>query len=310
MKKGILKKILFLFSMLSVISMSDITTIRNAEINQKSEENRSDKEKLSKIKNLIGNKKYDEGFEMFYKYYSDITDFYDDQSIDLFVNYIKNENEKIKNTNPKLYQENIKKFKELEISPVIMTDAELKKNNKEIEIAYLTSISKEKFLKGNIDIQEEYFLNDLSTPDFIITVGFDLGRAMAEFDTAKRKIEKIYYETPDKAYVTIEIRKLATSIFLKNEKEEEKIKSEIAERFKKKTGKTVEEVKTNMKTKDDMRRAINDYSKVTETVFKEYFFRLTKKDYENENNYYSDIIFGREIGKQNGKWKWNVSAFD
>ncbi|EEY35966.1 hypothetical protein [Pseudoleptotrichia goodfellowii] len=310
MKKGILKKILFLFSMLSVISMSDITTIRNAEINQKSEENRSDKEKLSKIKNLIGNKKYDEGFEMFYKYYSDITDFYDDQSIDLFVNYIKNENEKIKNTNPKLYQENIKKFKELEISPVIMTDAELKKNNKEIEIAYLSSISKEKFLKGNIDIQEEYFLNDLSTPDFIITVGFDLGRALAEFDTAKRKIEKIYYETPDKAYVTIEIRKLATSIFLKNEKEEEKIKSEIAERFKKKTGKTVEEVKTNMKTKDDMRRAINDYSKVTETVFKEYFSRLTKKDYENENNYYSDIIFGREIGKQNGKWKWNVSAFD
>ena len=310
MKKGILKKILFLFSMLSVISMSDITTIRNAEINQKSEENRSDKEKLSKIKNLIGNKKYDEGFEMFYKYYSDITDFYDDQSIDLFVNYIKNENEKIRNTNPKLYQENIKKFKELEISPVIMTDAELKKNNKEIEIAYLSSISKEKFLKGNIDIQEEYFLNDLSTPDFIITVGFDLGRALAEFDTAKRKIEKIYYETPDKAYVTIEIRKLATSIFLKNEKEEEKIKSEIAERFKKKTGKTVEEVKTNMKTKDDMRRAINDYSKVTETVFKEYFSRLTKKDYENENNYYSDIIFGREIGKQNGKWKWNVSAFD
>ena len=310
MKKGILKKILFLFSMLSVISMSDITTIRNAEINQKSEENRSDKEKLSKIKNLIGNKKYDEGFEMFYKYYSDITDFYDDQSIDLFVNYIKNENEKIKNTNPKLYQENIKKFKELEISPVIMTDAELKKNNKEIEIAYLSSISKEKFLKGNIDIQEEYFLNDLSTPDFIITVGFDLGRALAEFDTAKRKIEKIYYETPDKAYVTIEIRKLATSIFLKNEKEEEKIKSEIAERFKKKTGKTVEEVKTNMKTKDDMRRAINDYSKVTETVFKEYFSRLTKKDYENENNYYSDIIFGREIGKQKGKWKWNVSAFD
>ena len=196
------------------------------------------------------------------------------------------------------------------MSPVIMTDAELKKNNKEIEIAYLSSISKEKFLKGNIDIQEEYFLNDLSTPDFIITVGFDLGRALAEFDTAKRKIEKIYYETPDKAYVTIEIRKLATSIFLKNEKEEEKIKSEIAERFKKKTGKTVEEVKTNMKTKDDMRRAINDYSKVTETVFKEYFSRLTKKDYENENNYYSDIIFGREIGKQNGKWKWNVSAFD
>ena len=223
MKKGILKKILFLFSMLSVISMSDITTIRNAEINQKSEENRSDKEKLSKIKNLIGNKKYDEGFEMFYKYYSDITDFYDDQSIDLFVNYIKNENEKIKNTNPKLYQENIKKFKELEISPVIMTDAELKKNNKEIEIAYLTSISKEKFLKGNIDIQEEYFLNDLSTPDFIITVGFDLGRAMAEFDTAKRKIVRVNYETKDKAYVTIEARKLSTGMYLKNEKEEEKV---------------------------------------------------------------------------------------
>lgn len=310
MKKGILKKILFLFSMLSVISMSDITTIRNAEINQKSEENRSDKEKLSKIKNLIGNKKYDEGFEMFYKYYSDITDFYDDQSIDLFVNYIKNENEKIKNTNPKLYQENIKKFKELEISPVIMTDAELKKNNKEIEIAYLSSISKEKFLKGNIDIQEEYFLNDLSTPDFIITVGFDLGRAMAEFDTAKRKIVKINYETEDKAYVTIEARKLATAMYLKNEKEEEKVKGEIAERFKKKTGKTVEEAKANMKTKEDMRKTINEYSKITEEIFKEYFSKLTKKDYENENNYYSDISFEREIRKQNGKWKWNASEFD
>ena len=209
-----------------------------------------------------------------------------------------------------MYQENIKKFKELEISPVIMTDAELKKNNKEIEIAYLASISKEKFLKGNIDIQEEYFLNDLSTPDFIITVGFDLGRAMAEFDTAKRKIVRVNYEPKDKDYVTIEARKLSTGMYLKNEKEEEKVKNEIAERFKKKTGKTVEEAKMNMKTKEDMRKTINEYSKVTEEVFKEYFSKLTKKDYENEDNYYSDTSYAREIRKQNGKWKWNASEFD
>ena len=330
MKNKLLKRMLLLFLTISIISIGSIATATNKKATQKSKavlkirklspkeniidvvslDDFGDEEKIKEIRKLIEEKKYEEVFEKFYQYYPDIAESLDDDSADRFVNSIKNENEKIKNINPKLYKRNIEKFNELEISPVIMSDEELERNNKEIEAVYFANVSKEKFLKEMLDIQEEYYLNDLNDTNFIINAGFTLGKEMAEFDTAKRKIVKIYYESKDKAFVATEVKKLSGDMFLRNKSDEMKIKNEIAEKFKNKTGKTVEEIKMDTKTKQSKKNFILDYAKVTEEVFKEHFSKLTKKDYENENNYSTETNYAREVTKQNGKWKWDGTAFD
>ena len=63
----------------------------------------------------FNNNEYEKGFTSFYENYSKYADLLDDSLIAEMITKITDYNRKIKNTDRKLYEKNIKKFKELEI---------------------------------------------------------------------------------------------------------------------------------------------------------------------------------------------------
>ncbi|MDO5088810.1 MAG: tetratricopeptide repeat protein [Leptotrichiaceae bacterium] len=95
------------------------TEYSNSSIGKKEDERKKEKQKIkteiASIFIYFEKKEYSKGFSMFFENYSDIVDILDDKIVEETVEIIKKYNEKIKSTDRKLYEENMKKFKELDI---------------------------------------------------------------------------------------------------------------------------------------------------------------------------------------------------